>query len=123
MAASLRPLFTENFAANLDSIRLFLEPEGRLAFRRLINRLFQDIVPTLCRFPQSGRLFLAHAVQSMEAQALVDRLKALLKADDDMREFVVDDYLILYLVRQNRVIFLAIKHHRQLSFDLRRLWI
>lgn len=122
MAARLRPLFTENFAVNLDSIRLFLEPEGRLAFRRLINRLFQDIVPALCRFPRSGRLFLAHAVRSVEARALVDRLRALLKADDDLREFVLDDYLILYLVRQNRIVFLAIKHHRQLSFDLRRLW-
>ena len=78
MAARHRPLFTENFAANLDSIRLFLEPEGRSAFRRLLGRLFDDIVPTLCRFPQSGRPFLAHAVRSLEAQALLDRLKTVL---------------------------------------------
>jgi hypothetical protein len=35
---------------------------------------------------------------------------------------VVDDYPALYLVRGREIIFLAIKHHRQLSFDLRRLW-
>ena len=122
MAAKVRPFFTENFAANLDSVRLFLEPEGRPAFRRLVSRLFDDIVPMLCRFPQSGRPFLAHAVRSIEAQALVERLKAVLRKGDDLREFIVDDYIILYLVRRNRVYFLAIKHHRQLSFDFRRLW-
>ena len=122
MAAKVRPFFTENFAANLDSVRLFLEPEGRPAFRRLVSRLFDDTVPTLCRFPQSGRPFLAHAVRSIEAQALVERLKAVLRKGDDLREFIVDDYIILYLVRRNRVYFLAIKHHRQLSFDFRRLW-
>lgn len=122
MAARLRPLFTENFAANLESVRLFLEPDGRSAFRRLLSRLFDDIVPTLCRFPQSGRSFLAHAVRSLEAQLLLDRLKAVLRKGHDLREFVVDDYIILYLVRRSRLYLLAIKHHRQLSFDFRRLW-
>ena len=122
MAAKVRPLFTENFAANLDSVRLFLEPEGRSAFRRLLGRVFDDIVPALCRFPQSGRSFLAHAVRSLEAQALLDRLGAVLREGDDLREFVVDDYIILYLIRRSRLYFLAIKHHRQLSFDFRCLW-
>jgi plasmid stabilization system protein ParE len=122
MAASLRHYFTENFAANLDSVRLFLEPEARAAFRRLLDRLFDDIVPTLCRFPQSGRPLLNHPVRSVEAQALADRLRASLRRGDDLREFVVDDYIVLYLVRGIRLYFLAIKHHRQLSFDLRRFW-
>lgn len=122
MAARLRPLFSENFAANLDSVRLFLEPEGRSAFRRLLGRLFDEIVPTRCRFPQSGRSFLAHPVRSLEAQVLLDRLKAALRKGDDLREFIVDDYIILHVVRRSRLYFLAIKHHRQLSFDLRRLW-
>lgn len=122
MAARRRPLFTENFTANLESVRLFLEPDGRSAFRRLLDRLLDDIVPTLCRFPQSGRSFLAHAVLSLEAQALLERLKTVLRKGDDLREFIVDDYIILYLVRRRRLYFLAIKHHRQLSFDFRHLW-
>jgi len=122
MAGRLRPLFTENFTANLDAIRIFLEPEGRSAFSRLLNRLFNDIVPALCRFPKSGRSFLGHATRSVEAEVLVARLKALLRKGDDVRELVVDDYIILYLVRAKRLYFLAIKHHRQLSFDLKRLW-
>lgn len=122
MAGKVRPLFSENFAANLESVRLFLEPEGRPAFGWLLSRLFDDIVPTLCRFPQSGRSLLTRPAGSLEAQALLDRLKVTLRKGDDLREFVVDDYIILYLVRRNRLYFLAIKHHRQLSFDLRRFW-
>jgi len=116
------PVFTESFANNLDSIRLFLEPEGRLAFRRLLDRLFDDIVPMLCRHPASGRRFLSHPVRSLEAQALATRLAGILARGDDLREFVVDDYLLLYLLRGDRIIFLAIKHHRQLSFDLDQFW-
>lgn len=122
MAGRVRPLFTENFVANLDSVRLFLGPEGRSAFQRLLGRLFDDIVPTLCRFPRSGRSFPNHAVRSLEAQVLLDRLRAVFRKGDDLREFVVDDYLILYLLRRNRLYFLAIKHHRQLSFDFLRFW-
>ncbi len=116
------PVFTENFARNLDAIHLFLEPEGSAAFQRLLDRLFVDIVPTLCRYPQSGRMFLQHPVRSKEAQLLLRKLKALLKKGDELREFVVDDYLVLYLLRGSRIIFLSIKHHRQISFDLRRFW-
>ncbi len=116
------PVFTENFAGNLDAIQLFLQPEGEAAFQRLLDRLLVDIVPTLYRFPQSGRIFLRHAVRSKEAQGLLRRLRTLMKKGDDLREFVIDDYLVLYLLRSSTVIFLSIKHHRQLSFDLRRFW-
>jgi len=123
MAGRPRPFFTENFAGNLESIRLFLGQEGRSAFRRLVDRLFDDIVPTLSRFPKSGRSFLAHPVRSIEAEGLMRRLEDLLRKNDDLREFVVDDYIVLYLLRGNRLIFLAIRHHRQLSFDFKRFWL
>jgi len=119
MAARAKLLFTENFTANLDEIRSFLESESRLAFQRLLSRIFDDICPT---FPQSGRSFLAHRIGSAEAQIVVDRLRGVIHRGDDLREFTVDDYIILYLVRRRRIYFLAIKHHRQLSFDLRRFW-
>jgi hypothetical protein len=55
-------------------------------------------------------------------QSLRRKLKADLKKRDKLREFIVDDDLVLYLFRGTRVIFLSIKHHRQLSFDLLRFW-
>ena len=121
-AAKFQAFFTENFTVNLDALEAFLPPGGQGAFQRTLSRLIDDIVPTLCRFPQSGRSFLAQPVGSVEAQNLAAQLSENLSQGDDLREFIVDDYLVLYLVRQPRIYFLAIKHHRQLSFDLRRFW-
>lgn len=118
----LVPVFTENFTRNLDAIETFLKPEGAAVFRRLLDRLFDDIIPLLTRYPHTGRVFLQHPVRSREARTLVRTLSALLRQRDDLLEFVVDDYLALYLLRGKEIIFLAIKHHRQLSFDLRRFW-
>jgi plasmid stabilization system protein ParE len=116
------PVFTQNFLSNLDAIETFLKPEGKTAFRRLLDRLFDDIVPMLSRFPDSGRPLLHHPVRSREARTLVRKLRSLMSATDDIREFIVDDYLLLYLRRGRTLIFLAIKHHGQLSLDLRRFW-
>ncbi len=118
----LTPVFTENFAENLDAIRGFLGDDGRAAFTRLLDRLFDDLVPMLCQFPRSGRPLFDHPARSLEARAARRRLRRLLAAGDDLREFILKDYLLLYLVRRNRVLFVSITHHRQLSFDLHRFW-
>lgn len=121
MAAN-RPRFTENFSANLTAIETFLCPHSRPAYRRFLDRLFDDAIPSLCRFPQSGRSFLAHTIKSAKAKALTKKLRTLLDKEDDLREFVMGEYLVLYLAHRKQVIFLAVKHHRQLSFDLKRFW-
>ena len=120
--AGKRPRFTENFSANLTAIEEFVAPHSRMAFHRFLDRLFDDVIPTLCRFPQSGQAFLTRALKSSKANALTKDLRKFLNKEDDLREFVMDDYLVLYLVRRRQVIFLAMKHHRQLSFDLKRFW-
>jgi len=123
MAGRTRLLFTANFARNLDAIESFLSVEGKATFHRLLDRLFQEIGPQLVRFPKSGRLFFEHQARSAEAQALFARLQEELHAGDELRELVGDAFLILYLIRGNRLYFLAIKHHRQLSYDLLRFWL
>jgi hypothetical protein len=120
--AGKRPRFTENFSTNLTSIEAFIGPHSRTAFRRFLDRLFHDIVPTLCRFPQSGRSFLSRAVKSTKAKVRTKELGRSMRKGDELREVVVDDYLVLYLIRRDHMIFLAIKHHRQLSFDLKQFW-
>lgn len=120
--AGKRPVFTENFSTNLTAIEFFLEPDGHAAFRRLLDKIFDETIPTLCRFPQSGRPFLNRAVKSAKAETLTKDLRRLLKKDGELRECLMDDHLVLYLVRNNRIVFLAIKHHRQLSFDLKHFW-
>jgi plasmid stabilization system protein ParE len=121
--AGKRPRFTENFSANLTAIQEFVAPHSRTAFHRSFDRLFGELIPMLCRFPQSGRSFLTCTVKSAKARALTKVLRTLINKGDDLREFIMNDYLVLYLVRRDQVIFLAVKHHRQLSFDLTRFWI
>jgi hypothetical protein len=121
--AGKQPRFTENFSTNLTTIEEFLGSHGGRAFHRFLDRLFDDVIPTLCRFPLSGRSFLTRAVRSTKAKARTKDLRKFLNKGDDLREFVMDDYLVLYLVRQSQVIFLAAKHHRELSFDLKQFWV
>lgn len=41
---------------------------------------------------------------------------------DELREYLMPDYLLLYLRQDMAIYLLAIKHHRQLSFDFDRHW-
>jgi len=120
--AAKRPRFTENFSANLDDIETFLGADGAPYFTKFFDRLVDEIIPHACRFPLSGRSFLDRSIHSTQAERLVERLERSLQDGDDIRELIVDDFLLLYLVRGDRVIFLSIKHHRQLSYDLRTFW-
>lgn len=120
--AGKQPRFTENFSTNLTAIEEFLGSHGKRALHRFLDRLFDDVIPTLYRFPESGRSFLAHTIKSAKTRTLIKELRKFLTKGDDLREFVMDDYLVLYLVRRSQVIFLAVKHHRQLSFDLKGFW-
>lgn len=117
-----RPIFTRNFSANLDEIEAFLGAEAASPFAQLFERLVTGVVPQVCRFPLSGRSFLERSILSTQAHALVERLKERLREGDDIRELIVDDYVVLYLVRGKDVVFLSIKHHRQLSYDLKAFW-
>ncbi len=121
--AGKRPIFTQNFSDNLLAIQAFWGPEGHRPFQHFLDRLFDEIVPRLCRLPKSGRSFLTHTIQSAEAKSLEKKLRTRLNRDDDLRECIVDEYLVLYLLRDNRIVFLSVKHHRQLSFDLKRFWV
>jgi plasmid stabilization system protein ParE len=120
--ASKRPLFAENFSANLTDIETFLADEGSVFLKRLLKKLVEETVPMLCRFPLSGRSFFERSIQTTQALELVGRMKGRLRKGDDVRELIVDDYLILYLVRGDQIVFLSIKHHRQLSYDLKLFW-
>lgn len=69
--------------------------------------------------------------ESVEALARVERLQKRLAAYDratDLREYVMDDYLVAYAIKEagrrspSVIYLLAIKHRKQLSFDLERLW-
>jgi len=115
--------FTANFQRNLDSIEAFLtENDAQQAFGELLGRLFDTVIPNLESFPEIGIDFLARVSQSKQGLLKLDSLKARLGESVVLRELMIDDYLILYALRGSDLYLLAIKHHLQLSFDLKGHW-
>lgn len=111
-----------NFERNLDSIQTFMkENEADFAYEVLLDAVFDRLIPNLQQHPRLGRDFMARAPASAEGELLHTRVRKLL-AGGELREYILDDYLVLYLLEGADLSLLAIRHHRQLSFDLAKFW-
>lgn len=112
---------TDSFLERLDAVEAFLaEAEAQSAFDKLLVELRATVIPTLRRFPRLGRRYLDRPPRSAEALSQLARLPA--GSPDSLREYLHDDYLILYALADSAVFLLSIRHHRQLGFDFARLW-
>ena len=122
--------FTANFEANLEQIAAFWsERQAPQAYSHLLDELAGTVIGNLEQHPRIGRKFFARSAQSLEVR---ERVKVLHKrfGHAEVREYLSGDYLLLYAVvaqsgaRKPRltVYLLAIKHHRQLSFDFDGFW-
>jgi len=115
----MRIRFSANVLANLDAIEAFLDRnEHPHAFDFLLAELEGRVLPNLLRFPRMGRLFMARRPDSVEARHLHEAMSARLAPGDQVREYVMDDQLLLYVVNDESVNLLAIRHQRQLAFDM-----
>lgn len=131
MASQLAAVkFTANFEANLAQISAFWTEQGApQAYANLLNELSDTVIGNLERHPRIGRNFFTRSAQSIEVR---DRVASLVTRFDkvEVREYLSGDYLLLYglvadpAVRQPKltVYLLAIRHHRQLSFDFDAFW-
>jgi len=118
---------TANFERNLEEIERFLtEADAAHAYDALLDELLDTVIHNLERFPGMGRPFLARAAGSVEAantlKALREKLLALTLDPEALREYLMDNYLVLYAQIGGNVHLLAIRHHRQLSFDFASQW-
>jgi plasmid stabilization system protein ParE len=114
---------TRSFADKLDDIERFLEEQdAQAAFDRLMETLFESVVPNLERFPEMGRDFLARQPRSIEGLDRLARLIERLGAGVTVREYITGDYLVLYAVRGEDLFLLSIRHHAQLSYDFPESW-
>jgi plasmid stabilization system protein ParE len=113
---------TANFERNLESIEAFLvEAEAPRAYDALLDELLFTVIPNLEQFPDMGRLFMNRPVRSVEVINAVRALQAKLQ-NGALREYLLSDYLILYVRYDETIYLLSIKHHRQLSFDFDSHW-
>ena len=118
---------TANFERNLEEIELFfVEVDAPRAYEALLDELLATVIPNLERFPDMGRSFLARSARSVETtnslNALRAKLAALTSDPDALREYVLSDYLLLYAQVESIIYLLAVRHHRQLSFDFESHW-
>ena len=87
-------------------------------------KLNDSVVPILKRHPRMGRNFLQRQSRSVDLVARIQKIDALLRTLDtdtaraEVREYVMTDYLLLYALVGEVIYLLAIKHHKQLSFDI-----
>lgn len=127
MTKKLTVRLTANFERNLADIEHYLTiAEAPQAYDTLLDELLDAVIPNLERFPSMGRPFLARPTRSVEAANALDALRAkLLTLTTDLealREYILADYLVLYVQIGENLNLLAIRHHRQLSFDFESLW-
>ncbi|MBI1864937.1 MAG: type II toxin-antitoxin system RelE/ParE family toxin [Nitrospirae bacterium] len=114
---------TANFHRNLEEIRQFLaENDAGRAFDALLDRVFDNAIPNLERFPELGKDFLARGPRSAEGLALFNKVKKRLGRGFALREYITGDTIVLYAVRGREVFLLCIRNHRQMSFDFRNVW-
>ena len=118
---------TANFERNLADIERFLtEAEAPQADDALLDELLDTLIPNLERFPGIERPFLAHAARSVETtnalEALRAKLSVLTPDPEALRDYILDHYLMLYAQIDANLYLLAIRHHRQLSFDFQSHW-
>ena len=115
----MRVRVAANFERNLDEIERFLQDS--LGFDQLLDTLFGTVMTNLEQFPAIGFDLLARSPGSFEGLAQAEALRRRLGAAS-LREYISGDYLLLYSLEGDEIVLLSIKHHRQLSFDLRALW-
>jgi hypothetical protein len=115
-----------NFERNLEEIEpLLIDIQAASAYDGLLDELLATVIPNLERFPAMGRSFLGHPVRSVETSNGVDALQDKLSKIDgnaEVREYVLRHTLLLYAFTGETIFLLAIRHHKQLSFDFKALW-
>lgn len=107
----LKVVGTANFARNLEALRDFHteHPDG---FVRAIARLRDAVLPLLRQQPHLGRLH--HEGQL--PRPVIERVRGRL-GGGTLREVLLDEYVILYLVREKQLALLSIRHGREVDFD------
>ena len=118
---------TANFERNLEDIERFLiEAEVPRAYDALLDELLGTVIRNLERFPGMGRPLLARAARSVETanelETLRTKLSTLTPDTEALREYIMDNYLVLYVQIGGNIHLLAIRHQRQLSFDFESNW-
>jgi hypothetical protein len=108
---------THNLEKNLQRIEVFLESVGAShRYDDLVDDLLQRVIPLLEITPKLGTPFDSKQLPA-EAQLVAERIRSKLDGGT-FHQLVRGDFLALYLIRDDKVHLLAVRHHREASFQL-----
>ena len=84
-----------------------------------VQQFVEQGVVSLGRFGLGQKML---DVGEVALEALRAKLSALTPDPDALREYILGHYLVLYAQIDANLYLLAIRHHRQLSFDFQAHW-
>ncbi len=102
---------TANFQRNLDGLESF-RPEHPEAFLRALQGLRREVLPLLRQQPGVGRPF---DRGQLVLRPIVERVRG--RLGGVLREYLVGEYLVLYLVGPRHLTLMAMRHQRELGYD------
>ena len=112
-----------NFLANLEEVGEFLlrvDPESAPKLHQRLKAQIAEMLDLLEKHPGIGRpaRFLnARSIQGRERSVRAAELAQSLRLRQ-LREYVLKDHLILYACSDTAVVLLAVRHQRQLEYQL-----
>lgn len=86
--------------------------------------LLETVIPNLEHLPAMGRSFMDRPFRCVEASNAIDvRRGKLVKVDRnaEIREYALQHNLMLYAFNGEEMFLIAVRHHKQLSFDFKTL--
>lgn len=118
--ARVRIRVAENFERNLENIEAFLiEQEAETAFAALLDAVSFRLAAALEEHPRMGRDWMLRSPEGARGKRLKTRITTMLGTGLELREFIRGDFLVLYALEGATAVLLAIRHHRQLAYDVR----
>jgi len=118
MRVVVQPGYERALDAALD---VLIENGAFQAAERLVDRTLSFLPELLAQFPRAGRNFGIRQPDSPNVTDMMKRVRALMGTDIELREFILDDYLVLYAIQGETVHLLTLRHHRQSGFNPRDL--
>ncbi|AET88549.1 MULTISPECIES: type II toxin-antitoxin system RelE/ParE family toxin [Caballeronia] len=114
------------FDTRLTDIERHYDRTGRLqAFDLLVESLHDRALPLLRRFPAIGRRVLntnPDTVHALQAYEQVVEATVVASSAPELREYIFDDYVLLYLLTDDTIYLVSIRHSKEVSFDFEYLW-
>jgi hypothetical protein len=111
-----------NFLATLDEARAFFVAKGAESAAGRFSKLkaqLREMLDVLAWSPASGRPARFLAARSAQARLRAEAVLNVARQAGlpDLREYIVEQHVVLYAHAGHEVLLLAIKHQRQLTYS------